>query len=73
MNKIVTWKRNRELISGQEYIGNQLVAKYVSKKGYNTIIDEYVYIDSNHIEKTFNLIPEIKKFIHGVGVDLGGE
>lgn len=72
MNKIETWKRNPELISGQEYIGNQLVAKYVSKKGYSTIIDEYVYIDSDNLEKTFNLIPEIKKFIHGVGVDLGG-
>ncbi len=66
------WKRNPILISGQEYIGNQLIAQEASTKGYRTIIDEYVYIDSVNVEKTFNLIPMSSELIFGVGIDLGG-
>ena len=66
------WKRNPALISGQEYIGNQLVAQEASKKGFRAIIDEYVYIDSDYVEKTFNIIPRSSELIFGVGIDLGG-
>ncbi len=68
----LTWKRNPILISGQEYIGNQLIAQDASSKGFRTIIDEYVYIDSEYVEKTFNIIPKSIELIHGIGVDLGG-
>ena len=68
----LTWKRNPILISGQEYIGNQLIAQDASSKGFRTIIDEYVYIDSEYVEKTFNIIPKSLELIHGIGVDLGG-
>lgn len=66
------WKRNPVLISGQEYIGNRLIAQEASAKGFRTIIDEYVYIDSEYVEKTFDLIPRSSDLIHGIGVDLGG-
>ena len=68
----LTWKRNPILISGQEYIGNQLIAQDASSKGFRTIIDEYVYIDSEYVEKTFNIIPKSLELIHGIGIDLGG-
>ena len=66
------WKRNPNLISGQEYITNQLVAKEASSKGFSAIIDEYVYINSENVENTFNIIPKSSELIHGTGIDLGG-
>ena len=66
------WKRNPNLISGQEYITNQLVAKEASSKGFSAIIDEYVYINSENVESTFNIIPKSSELIHGTGIDLGG-
>ena len=45
----VTWFREESLISGQEYLGNQLIAQNASSKGYNAIINEYVYIDTHHV------------------------
>jgi SAM-dependent methyltransferase len=66
------WKRNPTLISGQEYIGNQLIAQEASAKGFRAIIDEYVYIDSEHVEKTFDIIPRSSELIYGIGIDLGG-
>ena len=66
------WKRNPNLISGQEYITNQLVAKEASSKGFSAIIDEYVYINSENVENTFNIISKSSELIHGTGIDLGG-
>ena len=66
------WERSQNLISGQEYIGNQLVAKVASEKGFSAIIDEYVYIHPENVENTFNIIPNSSEFIHGIGIDLGG-
>ncbi len=66
------WKRNPNLLSGQEYTTNQLVAQKTSAKGFREIIDEYVYIQSENVEKTFNIIPNSSELIHGIGVDLGG-
>ena len=66
------WKRPENLISGQEYAGNQLIAKVVSQKGFSAIIDEYVYIHPENVENTFKIIPNSSEFIHGIGIDLGG-
>ena len=66
------WKRNPNLISGQEYVTNQLVAREASAKGFGAIIDEYVYINSENVDSTFNIIPKSSGLIHGVGIDLGG-
>ena len=66
------WKRNPNLVSGQEYVTNQLVAKEASAKGFGAIIDEYVYINSENVDSTFNIIPKSSGLIHGVGIDLGG-
>ena len=41
MNYVI-WEENPSLISGQEYIGNQLIAQDASKNGFRAIIDEYV-------------------------------
>ena len=52
------WKRNPNLVSGQEYVTNQLVAREASAKGFGAIIDEYVYINSENVDSTFNIIPK---------------
>jgi ubiquinone/menaquinone biosynthesis C-methylase UbiE len=72
LENIKIWERDQALISGQEYIGNQLIAKNASMKGYKAIIDKYVYIDSDNVGKTFDLIPKTKDLIQGIGIDLGG-
>ena len=69
---MLIWKRPKNLITGQEYVGNQLVAKAASEKGFSAILDEYVYIHPENVENTFNIIPNSSEFIHGIGVDLGG-
>jgi ubiquinone/menaquinone biosynthesis C-methylase UbiE len=69
---LLIWKRPKNLITGQEYVGNQLVAKAASEKGFSAILDEYVYIHPENVENTFNIIPNSSEFIHGIGVDLGG-
>ena len=66
------WKRNPNLVSGQEYVTNQLVAREASAKGFGAIIDEYVYINSENVDSTFNIITKSSGLIHGVGIDLGG-
>ena len=53
-----TWSREKLLISGQEYVGNQLIAQNASSKGYDAIINEYVYIDTQQVSEIFK-IPEI--------------
>ena len=56
------WKRNTNLISGQEYVTNQLVAREASTKGFDAIIDEYVYINSDDfgiILKVFSTFSEL--------------
>ena len=68
----VTWFREESLISGQEYLGNQLIAQNASSKGYNAIINEYVYIDTHHVSDILKKIPDISNMMKGVGIDLGG-
>ena len=67
-----TWNRNLDLLSGQEYIGNQILAQEIASQGYNAIINEYVYIDTDDVTETFKLIPKAWDSIKGQGVDLGG-
>lgn len=66
------WERNPNLLSGEEYLGNQILAKEISSKGYQAIIEEYVYIDTQNVAKTFKQIPNAWECIRGMGVDLGG-
>lgn len=56
----------------EEYVGNKKLAIEISSKGYKSIINEYTYIDSPEIQKTFDLIPNLDNSINGIGVDLGG-
>lgn len=66
------WNRPEDLISSEEYTGNQLIARKSSEKGFSAIIDEYVYINPKNVENTFKIIPNFSEFLHGVGIDLGG-
>ncbi|KAF6245780.1 class I SAM-dependent methyltransferase [Nitrosopumilus sp. b2] len=66
------WPREKSLISGQEYLGNQLIAQNASSKGYETIINEYVYIDTKYVSEIFKKIPKVWDKMKGIGVDLGG-
>lgn len=59
------------LINNEEYIGNDLLAKAISKKGYKKIIDEYVYIGPEDAKKTLQFIPEAWESFKGIGIDLG--
>ena len=70
--EIQMWSRDSNLISSQEYVGNQLVAREISSHGYESIINEYVYIDTEQVKNTIKLIPDIWDLIKGVGIDLGG-
>ena len=67
-----TWSREKSLISGQEYVGNQLIAQNASSKGYDAIINEYVYIDTQHVSEIFKKISKSWNMMKGIGIDLGG-
>ena len=70
--ELKNWPREKSLISGQEYLGNQLIAQNTSSKGYETIINEYVYIDTEYVSEIFKKIPKVWDKMKGTGVDLGG-
>jgi ubiquinone/menaquinone biosynthesis C-methylase UbiE len=59
-------------VQTQEYAGNQLLARHISEKGFDAIINEYVYIDSATLEKSLRIIPGAWKNFAGKGIDLGG-
>ena len=65
-----TWIREKSLISGQEYLGNQLIAQNASSKGYDAIINEYVYIDTYHVSDIFKKISEYN-FKAGITTEVG--
>ena len=67
--KSVKWKINAD-INNQEYIGNGLLAEELSKKGYDAIIKEYVYIYPDKVKNIFELILGSIDFA-GTGIDLG--
>ena len=67
-----TWSREKLLISGQEYVGNQLIAQNASSKGYDAIINEYVYIDTQQVSEIFKKILKSWNMMKGTGIDLGG-
>lgn len=58
-------------INNQEYIGNDLLAQKLSKKGYNALIRDYVYISPEDVKKTFLFVPFAWESFRGTGVDLG--
>lgn len=70
MKKYLKWEINID-ISNQEYIGNQLLAKALSQKGYKAIINGYCYIYPNNVRKTFQFIPGAWESLRGIGIDLG--
>jgi ubiquinone/menaquinone biosynthesis C-methylase UbiE len=69
---IIEWKRNPALLIGQEYLGNQLLARNIAEKGYEAILQEYVYIKPAFVAESFKYIPMAWESMHGVGIDLGG-
>lgn len=58
-------------INNQEYIGNELLAKELSSKGYDALIKDYVYIYPQDVKKTLKLIPDAWESLYGRGIDLG--
>lgn len=70
MQKIKKWPLTVD-INNQEYIGNELLARKLSKKGFDALIKDYVYIYPENVKKTFQFIPEAWESFKGKGVDLG--
>ena len=60
------------MTQGQDYRGNQLLAKNISSKGYHAIIAEYVYVTPIDIQKILCALPGAWEAFHGKGIDLGG-
>lgn len=58
-------------INNQEYIGNDLLARKLSKKGYDALIRDYVYISPEDVKKTFLYVPLAWESFKGNGIDLG--
>lgn len=67
---ILKWKISFD-INNEEYKGNDLLAKKLSKKGYHSLIKDYVYIYPEDVKKTFQYIPEAWESLKGSGIDLG--
>jgi ubiquinone/menaquinone biosynthesis C-methylase UbiE len=63
---------NKILKKSWEYKGNSKLAKVLSKKGYKEIEKNYTYIGPKIIKKILNTSNYAKKFIRGLGLDLGG-
>lgn len=70
MSQPLRWKLGID-INNQEYIGNDLLAQKLSKKGYKALIDDYVYISPENVRRTFMHIPQGWESFNGRGVDLG--
>lgn len=68
--KYLKWKIGFD-INNQEYIGNDLLAQKLSKKGYDSLIKDYVYIYPEKVRETFLHIPLSWESLKGRGVDLG--
>ncbi|OJI07376.1 hypothetical protein BK004_01435 [bacterium CG10_46_32] len=64
------WKKQSDPDKGFAVRGT--LVEHAAKKGFNAIIDEYVYIYPENIERTFRLLPLAWESFKGVGVDLGG-
>ena len=47
----ITWKRHPSLLSGEEYIGNELVSKESAAKGYKKIINKKIF---NTVKELFH-------------------
>ncbi len=69
---ILNWYIDNALTEGQDYRGNQLLAKNISSKGYHEIIAEYVYVTPTDIQKILCAVPGAWEAFHGKGIDLGG-
>ncbi len=70
MQKFLSWPLSID-IDNQEYKGNELLAKKLSKKGFNALIKDYVYISPDDVKRYFKFIPDAWESFKGNGVDLG--
>lgn len=58
-------------INNEEYKGNDLLAQKLSKKGYDALISDYVYISPENVKRTFLHAPYAWESFKGRGIDLG--
>lgn len=70
MSSYLSWPFSID-INNEEYAGNDLLARKLSKKGYNSLIRDYVYISPEDVKKIFQFIPQAWESFKGIGVDLG--
>lgn len=63
---------NKKIKKLFDYKGNSKLARILSKKGYREIQKNYTYIGPKIIKKILYASNYSKKFIKGVGIDLGG-
>ncbi|MDC3167143.1 class I SAM-dependent methyltransferase, partial [Candidatus Pelagibacter sp.] len=63
---------NKKIKKLFDYKGNSKLARILSKKGYKEIQKNYTYIGPKIIKKILYSSNYSKKFIKGVGIDLGG-
>ena len=66
------WPIDPLLAQGEDYRGNQLLAQNISVKGYDAILEEYVYITPSDIKEIISAVPYAWDSFHGQGIDLGG-
>lgn len=55
----------------KSYAGDKILAEKLSRRGYKAIIENYVYIYPEEIQKTFELMPKAWESFRGKGIDLG--
>lgn len=71
-NHLPNNKTTKIIKQSWEYKGNSKLAKILSKKGYKEIEKNYTYIGPKIIKSILDTSKCAKKFIKGLGLDLGG-
>jgi len=69
--KTKIWPRNPALLSGWEFASNNALARKLSQRGYQAIVEGYTYVDRDSILEVFSLVPDATESLVGVGCDLG--
>ena len=70
--KVHRWPIDKSLTTGEDYLGNQLLAQNSSSLGYEEILAQYVYVTPKDVETIFSRIPNAEQTFYGRGIDLGG-
>jgi len=71
-NNYIKWKKDSATYEDKGFFVRDLLVKNSVEKGFNEIIDRYVYIYPEQIKRTFQLIPGAWGSFFGSGIDLGG-